>query len=55
MKNLFDQLCRSGLTEAQANKALEVLSVWLEENYPVLGTLAKNALSNNEAFVKEEK
>lgn len=56
MKNLLDQLCNSGLTEAQAQKTIKVVYQWLEEKYPVLGTLAKNTLLKQEmnASTKDE-
>ena len=48
MKNLLDRLYTAGLSEEQAQKTLEVIAHWLEEEYPVLSTLAKNTILREE-------
>ena len=52
MKNLLDQLCKTGLTEEQAQKTVEVIAQWLEEKYPVLGTLAKTTILKDEKAIQ---
>lgn len=44
MENLFEELCRAGLSEKEAEKSIQIVYKWVEERYPVLAAVAKNTV-----------
>ena len=47
MQELIEAIEKQGLSEEQAEKCLEAVREWLDENYPVAGTLAGSWLKTN--------
>lgn len=47
MQELIEAIEKQGLSEEQAEKCLEAVREWLDENYPVAGTLAGSWLKAN--------
>ena len=44
MKNLFEQLCMTGLSQEEAEKSIQVVYQWIAERYPVLAAVARSTV-----------
>jgi hypothetical protein len=42
MQELIDQFIQQGLTVEQAKSAIETITAWLQEEYPVAGVLVES-------------
>lgn len=46
MKELIEQFIQHGLSPEQAKDAIQTISKWLKEEYPVAGTLMDSWMKN---------
>jgi len=46
MQELIDQFIQQGLTSQQADEALNTITEWLKEEYPVAGALLSSWIKN---------